>query len=329
MNITEFAKSLNLSKGTVSRALNDRPEVSAETRRLVLEKAESLGFLRNPNARRLATGRTHIIQLECPYNTNILSDQYLVGLARGIENTASSQGYDLMLHLGSRSRRAAEVQAVDGLIIVAGQETSLDDIKALTAFGHTPAVVISDTYPAELPPLTSYVQIDTLSGVRATLAKIAALGHKRIGYIRSDQSTDKMEALFQQAGLEWRRELVIQAGVTQQEGYDATLRLLERPSCERPTVLLTRTDILAAGAVQAAQSLGLNVPYEISVVGHDDIDLAALVNPPLTTVAINIPMVAKAAMDMLTRIIEDKYEPTVRVLETQLIFRESLGPAPL
>jgi len=327
MNITEFAKSLNLSKGTVSRALNDRPEVSAETRRYVLEKAESVGFLRNPNARRLATGRTHLIQLECPYNTNILSDQYLVELARGLENTASAQGFDLLLHLGTRARSGVEAPAVDGLIIVAGPETSLKDIRTLTAYGHTPAVVISDTYPIQCAPLTSYVHIDTQSGVRETLAEIIRLGHKRLGYIRSDQSADRMAQLAEQAGLVLDPDLVIQAGVTQHQGYDAAIRLLSRPIKDRPTVLLTRTDILAAGALQAAQSLGLSVPDDVSVVGHDDIDLAALVNPPLTTVAINIPNVAEAAMEMLTDLIEDRDAPTVRVLCSQLVLRQSLGPA--
>jgi DNA-binding LacI/PurR family transcriptional regulator len=328
MNITEFARRLNLSKGTVSRALNDRPEVSAETRRFVLERAEALGFLRNPNARRLATGRTHLIQLECPYNTNILSDQYLVELARGLENTAATHGFDLLLHLGTGAASGYEVPAVDGLIIVAGPETSLKDIRTLTAYGHTPAVVISDAYPTECAPLTSYVQIDTQSGVDQALARVKALGHKRIGYIRSDQAADNMQQMVEKAGLIWNPALTVQAGVTQKQGYEAAIRLLDQSSQIRPTVILTRTDILAVGTILAAQHLGLSVPADLSVVGHDDIDHASLVNPPLTTIAINIPNVAKEAMQMLTQLIDQTVEPSVQVFGTQLVFRSSLGTAP-
>lgn len=329
MNITEFAKRLNLSKGTVSRALNDRPEVSAETRQYVLEKAELLGFSRNPNARHLATGRTHLIQLECPYNTQILSDQYLVELARGLETTAGAHGFDLLLHLGNHNKSKADVPAVDGLIIVAGAETTLSDIKSLTAYGHTPAVVISDTYPTELAASTSYVQIDVQSGVRDALKQIAAMGHKRLGYIRSDNPSDNMTDLAAGVGLVLTPELIIQAGVSQQQGYNAALQLLNRPRESRPTVLLSRTDILAAGAVQAAQHLGLRIPADVSIVGHDDIDLAALVSPPLTTISIDLPSVARTAMELLTDMIAERSGPAIRVLTTTLIVRGSLGRVPV
>ena len=175
--------------------------------------------------------------------------------------------------------------------------------------------------------MTSYVQIDVESGVRQALARIVSLGHTRLGYIRSDQSADRMPLLTANAGLTLDPDLVIQAGVTQQQGYDAAITLLDRPSSRRPTVILTRTDILAAGAVQAAQSLGLDIPGDVSIVGHDDIDLASLLTPPLTTVGINIPNVARAAMELLTALIADRTQPIIRVLETQLIFRSSLGPA--
>lgn len=328
MNITEFAKALNLSKGTVSRALNDRPEVSPETRRYVLEKAEALGFSRNPNARRLATGRTYLLQLECPRNTHILSDQYLVELARALEDTAGDHGFDLLLHLGTRYRSTAEVPAVDGLIVVADAETSPKEIETLTAYGHTPAVVISDTRALEGASQTSYVRIDTLSGVCEALTRIASLGHSRIGYIGSNQALDNMPPVFEKAGLKWNPEFAIQAGITQEQGFAAALRLLSVGPDRRPTVILTRTDILAAGAYQAASQLGLSVPGDISIVGHDDIDLARLLSPPLTTIAINIPNVARAAVEMLTNQIEDKAASAIRVLGTQLVVRGSLGAVP-
>lgn len=325
MNITEFAKRINLSKGTVSRTLNNRAEVSAETRSYVLERAEALGYFRNPNARRLATGRTHVIQLECPHNTRVLADQYLVELARGLEDAAGEHGLDLMMHLGAKCRPSVEIPAVDGLVIVAGGDEPLSGLAALTASGHTPTVVITDAKPDFLAPLTSYVHVDTQFGVVEALNKINAFGHRRIGYIGSDQPMDATCRLIEQAGFALNPNFVIQAGVTLKQGFEAALRLLAWPKLSRPTVLLTRTDILAVGAVQAAVSLGLSVPGDISVVGHDDTDLATLVNPPLTTVAINIPKIAQAAMELLTGMIENGAEPSVSIIGTHVILRGSLG----
>jgi DNA-binding LacI/PurR family transcriptional regulator len=183
MNIAEFAKTLHLSTGTVSRALNDRAEVSAETRRMVLEKAQELGYTRNPNARRLATGHNSLIRLECPYQANILSDRYLVEMARAVEEAADEHGYDLLLHLGTRQREGG-AQAVDGLVVVAAQETTAADLKRLTGDSRAPTVVIVEGDPLDFPH-ASYVCLDTVSGVREALQRLSELGHRRIGYIGS------------------------------------------------------------------------------------------------------------------------------------------------
>ncbi|MEO7717743.1 MAG: LacI family DNA-binding transcriptional regulator [Capsulimonas sp.] len=327
MNIVEFAKTLNLSIGTVSRALNDRAEVSPKTRQLVLEKAEELGFVRNANARRLVTGRNYMIRLECPYSTHILSDRYLVELARGVEEVAGAHGYDLLLHLGTRRSNAVEVQDVDGLVIVAGPETNADDLRTLTHAGQIPAVVISGAAPLEFPK-ASFVCLDTLPGVREALARLAELGHTRVGYIGSGLSDDRVRdgfpRLMAEVGLTYDPALSIEAGVSADEGRKAALALLSSP--EPPTALFARTDILATGAVQAVSQIEKSVPSDVSVIGHDNIEAAALVNPPLTTVDINIPDVAALAVRALLAMVIDKAEPTVQTLGAHLIVRKSCGP---
>ncbi len=329
MNIDEFAKTLNLSIGTVSRALNDRPEVSAKTRRLVLDQAAELGFTRNPNARRLATGRNSLIRLECPYQANILSDRYLVEMARAVEEAADVHGYDLLLHLGSR-QRGDEALAVDGLVVVAAPETTSDDLRRLTGDGRTPAVVIVEAQPLDFPP-ASYVCLDTLSGVREALQRLAALGHRRVGYIGSAWASRHLRPalprLIAEAGLTWDPALAVEAGVAQEDGFRTTLHLLALPS--PPTALFARTDVLASGALQAARHLGLAVPQALSVIGHDDIEVAAVADPPLTTVAVDIPRAAAAAVAALIAMIEEKGPPTTQFLRTRLIIRRSCGPVPV
>ena len=328
MNIVEFAKTLNLSIGTVSRALNDRAEVSPKTRQLVLEKAEELGFIRNANARRLVTGGNCMIRIECPSTTHILSDRYLVELAREVEEVAGAHGYDLLLHLGShRADGGGDADDVDGLVIVAGVETTAGDIRRLTQNGHTPAVVIA--WAAPLPfPAASYVCLDTLPGVREALSLLASLGHSRIGYVGSGRAgqrlRDAFPALMTDAGLTWDPKLAWEAGVTPEDGSRAAQELLVLPN--PPTALFARTDILASGIVQGVTSLGLSVPGDISVIGHDNIEAAALVNPPLTTVAVNIPDIATLAVHALLAAVINKAAPTVQTLGTHLIVRRSCGP---
>ena len=329
MNIIEFAKILGLSSGTVSRALNDRAQVSPKTRQLVLEKAAELGFVRNSNARRLVTGRNYMIRLECPYSTHILSDRYLVELARGVEEVAGEHGYDLLLHLSTRRSNAIEVQDVDGLVIVAGPETTVGDLQILTHGGLIPAVVIAGSTPPEFPK-ASFLQVDTLPGIREALTLLADFGHKRIGYIGSglsdDRPRDAFPKLVAEAGLTWDPALSLEAGVTADAGRMAALKLLGLP--DPPTALFARTDILATGAVQAVSELEMSVPHDVSVIGHDNIEAAALVNPPLTTVNINIPDVAALAVKSLLSMIIDKTEPTVQTLGASLTVRRSCGPAP-
>jgi DNA-binding LacI/PurR family transcriptional regulator len=327
MNLVDFAKHLNLSVGTVSRAFNNHPEVSDKTRRLVLEKAQELGFARNSNARRLVTGRSYLLQLECPFNTHILADRYLVELARALEEAARGQGYDLLLHLGTH-HNIAESQTVDGVIIMGAPEITEATLRQFTCAGRTPAVVITELNP--IPGArTSYVCLDTLTGVREAIHLLAMHGHRRVGYIGNGYPGYRLPSalteIMSEVGLTWNPELSIEAGETQELGTQAAMALLKRQS--RPTALFCRTDILAGAAVQGALELGLRVPEDVSVIGHDDIEIAAYLSPPLTTVSLNIPRIASAAMGSLLTMIKEDAPPSIRVLGTHLVVRGSVGPA--
>src|SRR4051794_35604768 len=117
MNIIELAKLLNISTGTVSRALNDRPEVSQKTRQIVLDKARELGWSPNANARRLVTGRNHVIRLEFAAGESILSDYFLINVAREVEAAVAANGFELLLRLSPAHLRSS-VDAIDGQILV-------------------------------------------------------------------------------------------------------------------------------------------------------------------------------------------------------------------
>ena len=243
---------------------------------------------------------TNLFQLECPSNTHILSDGYLIELARAIEAAAGEHGYDLLLHLGTQRRGSSESKAVDGLIIAAGQETTEAEINLLTSSGRIPAVVIMDASAAPMP-LVSSVRLDHLTGVREALSLLSAYGHQRIAYIGSGQPgaavSKALPSIMAEIGLPWQQDYIVEAGAASEAGTRAAAELLALPN--PPTAFFARTDILAAAVVQAALQMGLSVPRDISVIGHDNIELAAHVSPPLTTVAVDIPSIAKAGGRLL------------------------------
>jgi DNA-binding LacI/PurR family transcriptional regulator len=326
MNIVEFARSLDLSIGTVSRALNNRPDVSPRTRQRVLERAREVGFTADPNARRLKTGKNNLIRFECPHNSHILADPFLVHLARVVEEAVAARGYDLLLRLGAsrQGEYAVEFKSVDGLILVASPETTAEDIRHLTDSGRLPTVVICGQELEGLPACAC-VRLDSLSGVREAIALLQRVGHRRIGYIGSGLAGCRVRSAFPlllaEAGLEWAARWSIDAGVGRQDGYRAAQRLLQQP--EAPTALLARTDLLACGAQQAIHDLGLRVPQDVSLVGHDDIELASLLNPPLTTVGIDILRAGQTASDALFALIDAPTEPTTATIEARLVVRQT------
>ncbi|BDI32074.1 LacI family transcriptional regulator [Capsulimonas corticalis] len=331
MNIVEFAKCINVSSGTVSRALNDRPDINPKTRQMVLEKAQELGFTRNASAHQLVTGRTFLIRLECPYNADVLSDRYLIEMARALESETRAHNYNLLLRLGRRPEGAeTDMCMVDGLVLMSGPEVNADDMKALTRNWRTPTVIIDGPDQSDFPK-ASHICVDTVPGVRKALQYFANLGHKRVGYIGSGFPESgirvKLPALMAEAGLAWDPSLAIEAGVTSRDGFEATHKLLQLDN--PPTALLARTDVLAFGAIEAANSLGLSVPKEISVIGHDNVEIAALASPPLTTIAIDIPQVARAAIRALIGMIEDNAEPAMEVCGAHLVVRRSCAPSPI
>ena len=330
MNIKEFAKEINLSKGTVSRALNNRPEVSSETRQMILAKAEELGYSRDSNARSLKSGKHRLIRLECLENSEVLSDFYLVELARSVERAAHASGYDLLLRLGSDGSYGLESQTVDGIILMYAPPISERDYRIMTNNGSTPVVVICVANDPSVP-LASHINIDIMPGVQEALIYLSALGHRKIGYISSGGPGLPIRAALPQlaktAGLDCRDIVIVDAGVSVDDGYRAAIHLLDQP--DRPTALFARTDVLAAGAIKAAHRLGLSVPNDVSVIGTDNIEACALVSPSLTTVAIDTPQAGAIATRALLAMINDDPTPISVTLTSHLIVRESTGPCPV
>jgi LacI family transcriptional regulator len=336
--IQELAAKSGVSVATVSRALNGSPEVSEATRDRILELARSLDYTPSAAARTLVRRRSHVVGviLETgPGHPDLLHpffQEVLVGLKQG----AGERGYDLLLFAsdepgngfgGAHSYlRRAEHHGVDGAIVM-GFSGGDDDIERLAESG-LPCIAVDAVLEG---PRSGYVMSENRAGAALAVRHLHDVGHERIATITGTQHTrpgadrldgyrDELAAL----GLEPRDEYVVEGDWYDASGYRATRALLELD--EPPTAIFAASDLMAAGALRAAADVGLNVPAALAVVGFDDIGLASLITPQLTTVRQDMQALGEAAAEGLGRLIEDpESEPPRTLVPTRLVVRASSG----
>lgn len=334
ITIKELATRLGLSTATVSRAFTPGARISDATRSRILAEAEALGFSPNSNARRLAQQRSGLIGLDCPGNFNILDNLFLVELARGIQAAASSSGYGLLLNTLPRDggdvtllREWVHGRVVDGVVLVLPPGFPMDTLKLL-AGRDVPCVVIAQN-DEEATPLRR-VTLDLEHGALAALRHLRLLGHRRIGFLSSNppDSVHTAYSDFMKADNLFDRSLIAYTEASVASARNAMHQLLA--VSDRPTALFARNDVIALGALRAVREMGLSVPRDISVIGHDDIVLASLTDPALTTVRVDTERLGRIATEMLLEAMQpngaNAEADQERKVQTELIVRDSTAP---
>jgi LacI family transcriptional regulator len=346
VDIRAVARSSGFSMATVSRALNGRPEVSAATRALVAETAERLGYLPNQQARTLVRRRSDTVGLiwDSSYIATKGRQPFLQDLLIGLKLALAETGYHLMLLSPEGTDRTT-----DAFVRVAMQH-SLDGVALMAADAHMPAVnaLIASGRPCvglDLPihgHRATYVSSDNRAGAAQAVRHLYELGHRRIAMITgpvqmlpSAARLDGYRATMTDLGLTVPSEYVVHGDFFLPSGHEAMRQLLALP--ERPTAVFVAGDEMAVGAMHAISDAGLDVPGDISIVGYDDVEVAALVRPALTTVTQDYLAMGRAAVDLLTQMIAaGNSSPDVaglpplatpRLLPGQLIVRASSGLA--
>lgn len=341
MTIKEFASRLNLSTATVSRAFTPGARIHPETRARILAQARALGYAPNPSARSLAQRRSRLIGIDYPGNPDVLADLYLVELARGVQAAIQRADYGLLFNTLPRPGGDMELlrewvfgRAVDGVVIVISPRFPIETLA--TFAGHDVPCVVITPGPLKAPvPLPTLV-LDLTEGARAAMTHLRRLGHERIGFLSSTPN-DAVETLyveFLKADDLYDPRLVIETASTIADGRAAMHRLLAAP--QRPSAVFCRTDVLALGALRAVRDMGLRVPEDISLIGHDDIVLVELSDPALTTIRIDTARIGQLAAQMLLdacapadsrhdALLSDATPHTVTI-GTELIVRASTGP---
>jgi LacI family transcriptional regulator len=326
--IRDIATAAGVSIATVSRVLNDRPDVSPATREAVLRVAREQGFSLNRHARALSGGRTGLIGVTLP----MVHLEYFNRILWGASEALYEHDMRVVLcpTMHERDREVTLLDRLlqgttDGALLLLTKESN-EDLKALKRRGYA-FVVLDPRHPVD--DGTPVVSAAHWAGAKAATEHLLSLGHRRIGaitgphgWVASVHRLDGYQAALAGAGVLADPGLVAKGNFTSESGHVAAARLLSLP--ERPTAIFAFNDEMAVGAMRAAEERGLRIPGDLSIVGFDDVEKTEIVRPALTTVRQPLAEMGRMAVSLLTRLIERQPIEAMRVeLATKLIVRES------
>ena len=331
VTIRDVAHRAAVSNNTVSRVLNDRPDVSPVTRARVRAVIEELGYRPNSLARSLLRRESRTVGLVVTDCTNPNTARQI----RAVQQTMAAEGYAVMIfdtQEDAERQRAAlhvlEEKVVDGIIITPA--TLCDDARAPLA-QRLPVTLLN----REMDGLAAcdVVLNDNLEGARAAVAHLIARGHTRIGYVTAarDVSTvrDRLrgyQVALADAGIVPDQRFVERSAISIEAAAAAAHRLLARQPA--PTAIFAYNDFMAVGVLSALREAGCRVPDDIALVGYDDIVYAPYLQVPLTTVAQRTQeMGVTAARLLLERLAGGAGPPQRVVLKPHLVVRASSGGA--
>ena len=326
--VTSFdvARLAGVSQPTVSRALRNMPGTSTETRAKVLQAAAELSYIVSDSARVLSTTKTHRIAVVSEELTNPYYPELVEPLRR---------------YLAEHDLRAVVVTDTGqtGIQLAALADGSYDGVILTTTARRStlprdlterriPHVLVNRILDSAESPSCS---IDNAGGMAAIAKLLADLGHSRVGAIHGPVETstgrERSEALrraLSARGVYLRREMVVRTDFSHDAGYRAALQLLaiDRP----PTALVCGNDVVALGALSAAKEIGIRIPDDLTVIGFDDIPMAAWPLIGLTTVRCDLDRMAKTSVSMLLDEIDrPSHSPTVERIDVRLQERRTHG----
>lgn len=325
--ISEVAREAGVSVATVSRVINRTGAVSQNTRERVQAAIGKLGYQPNVWGRSLRRGESRMLLIFVPNVTN----PYYANIIAGIEDTARAGGYNTMLCIngGDRAKRLEYLELLhngraDGAVFL---DAALDS-KAVPAVARECPVVQCCEYCAD--ETISHVSIDNRAAAEDVVNYLLSLGHRRIGFVGSTnhfistrQRREGYEAVLAGAGIPLGEdyEAFADHDYSFLSGIRAAGELLDLK--ERPTALFCISDVLALGAVRAAEERGLKVPEDLTVVGFDDVEYAAMFRPMLTTVSQPCYELGRCSCELLLGQIGGGEAGTARFLPHKMILRDS------
>jgi LacI family transcriptional regulator len=332
MTLEDIAQLASVSRSTVSRVINDHPNVSTRVRERVWDIIHQTGYQPNLAARSLVSQRSNILALVIPRSvSNLFSDPYFPRLTQGVAQACNQSNQTLSLFLFYTEEdernlvpRLSRPGLVDGVIIQSTLAT--DDLFSQLVQGDIPYVVAGR--PMKVPN-ASYVDVDNIAGAYNAVRHLVHLGRRRVATITGSLNTtvgldrfNGYKKALNESNLDFEPDLSVEGDFTEGGGYYAAQRLLPH----RPDAIFIAADMMAVGALRAIHEAGLSVPGDIAIVGFDDIPPAERANPSLTTVRQPIRRLGIRLVETLLDLIEKGPNPPRQVIfGTELVIRESCG----
>ena len=330
--LEDVAKTAGVSTATVSRCLNDPDRVVEATRKKVMSAVQALQYTPNFGARVMAAKRTFTIGAIIPTMDNAI-------FARGLQafqEALHARGYTLLVsssayrpEVEEEQIRALVARGADGLLLI-GHDRDVPIYEYL-AQRKVPALAAWSYIPDGRIPSIGF---DNRTAMFALTQEVIDHGHRRIGMISgviqgNDRARFRLEGMQDALvanGLDAAMIPPIETPYEIENGAAAFAKLMA--GAEPPTAIMCGNDVLAVGAMIGARRLGLRVPQDVSVTGFDDIELARIVSPALTTVHVPHREMGRKAADALVDMVEKKTSGQSAKLGTTIMTRGSLGPCP-
>lgn len=334
VTIKDVAKKAGVSPSTVSRVLSNHPRISIETSKKVKEIMVQLGYHPNIMAKSLVSKTTNSICIMLPKSAEeLFSNYFFMELIRGIVTQASKLGYDILISSGANEKEEVECvsrllngRRVDGVILLYSRK---DDpvVRFLEENGH-PFVLIgrSEHYPDCLS-----VDNDNVQASYDATKHLISLGHERIGFVSGPPdlvvSRDRLKgyvSALNDSGLEMRPEWIVEGEFLQESGYRAMSFFMNLPN--RPTAIVVIDDVVAFGVLRGLHELKYKVPEDLCLVSFNNIPIAELSTPPLSSIDIGIYNLGYTASQVLIQAIQnnnDKKYQRRQIIPHRLIVRDS------
>lgn len=325
VTLEDIARALNVSKMTVSRAINNHPEINRQTRERILATAQKMKYRPNQFARALTTNHSYLIGIVVPD----LMHSYFAEICRGVESQARPVGYqNLICSTDEESRKEQdEIEALlsrtDGLIVASALAASeVKFYRRLLSEGAN--IVLIDRVLDGLR--CSAVTTDDVEVGRLATEHLIKLGHKKIGHLRGPDVSTALKRLqgYQEAIGKARLKLLVrECGFTESDGRTAMQQWIAKG--DLPTAIFAANDPAAIGAMGALREAGLKVPEDMAFVGAGNIHYGDMLRVPLTTISWSKSAMGQEAAGLLLNLIDGKRKVRKITVPPELIIRRSCG----
>ena len=334
VTIRDIALKLNISTSTVSRALRGVPDINPQTKRLVLEMAETLNYQPNVIAQSLRSNKTHVIGVVVPE----IAIHFFSSVISGIQDKASEYGYNTMICQSNENYQTEQANLktlvasrVDGLLICLTRETvNFDFLHQL--YEQEIPMVLFDRVCEELP--VSQVIVDDHDGAFQAVAHLFANGYRRIAHLTGPSNLNICRERLQGYrdalevfNLPCKEEWIVTCPDMGDSAARATDRLLDLD--EPPDAIFAVNDPVAIIAAEELETRGVQIPQQIGLVGFTDEPVGQHMKPALTTVAQPSYEIGQVAMELFLEQVNfpDQFKPKTKVLKTKLAVRDSSRPS--